>query len=113
MDKRRIIYVCLIIAFLVLTVPSGSLQPSEQAKEMTNSIGMKLVLIPPGEFMMGSPEDEERRDECEGPQHRVVITKPFYIGKYEVTQQQYETVMGENPSDFKGRNNPVDSVRYE
>jgi len=61
---------------------------------------MKLVLIPPGEFMMGSPESEEGRVDGEGPQHRVRITKPFYLGVYEVTQGEYERVMGTNPSYF-------------
>jgi formylglycine-generating enzyme required for sulfatase activity len=77
-----------------------------QPLEITNSIGMKLVLIPPGEFMMGSPWSEERRDSDEGPQHRVRITKPFYFGVYEVTQEEYERVMGTNPSAFSrsGRN---------
>jgi formylglycine-generating enzyme required for sulfatase activity len=67
--------------------------------EVTNSIGMKLALIPPGEFLMGSPANEEERrdDEC---QHRVRITKPFYLGVYEVTQEEYGRVMGTNPSMF-------------
>jgi len=66
---------------------------------ITNGIGMKLKLIPAGEFMMGSPESEVYRlyDEY---QHRVRITKPFYLGVYEVTQAEYEHVMGENPSSF-------------
>ncbi|MGA2259507.1 MAG: formylglycine-generating enzyme family protein, partial [Thermoguttaceae bacterium] len=82
--------------------------------EMTNSIGMKLVLIPPGEFMMGSPKEliEEEvkahgddqwykeRLQGEAPRHRVRIPKPFYLGIYEVTQEEYERVMGNNPSFF-------------
>ncbi len=56
-----------------------------QPREIENSIGMKLVLIPPGEFMMGSPEDEEGRWDDEGPQHRVRITKPIYFGAHQVT----------------------------
>jgi len=65
--------------------------------EVINSIGMKLKLIPAGEFMMGSPVTEEGRLEDE-LQHRVRITKPFYLGVYEVTQAEYERVMGTNPS---------------
>ena len=65
--------------------------------EMTNSIGMKLVLIPPGEFLMGSPEGEVGRQARER-RHQVRITKPFYLGVYEVTQAEYERVMGTNPS---------------
>ncbi len=73
--------------------------------EVTNSIGMKLVLIPPGEFVMGSPENEEGRFGDEGPQHRVRITKPYYLGMYEVTQGEYERVMGTNPSAFSRSGN--------
>jgi len=55
----------------------------------TNSIGMKLTLIPPGEFMMGSPESERGRRKDEGPQHRVRITKAFYLGMCQVTRGQF------------------------
>lgn len=58
-------------------------------KEFTNSIGMKVVRILPGKFLMGSSDDEEGRSDNEGPQHEVHITKPFYIGKYEVTRGQF------------------------
>jgi formylglycine-generating enzyme required for sulfatase activity len=70
-------------------------------KEITNSIGMKLVLIPKGTFMMGSPESEQGRNEIEN-QHEVTISKDYYLGVYEVTQAQYEKVMGKNPSHFQG-----------
>ena len=64
----------------------------------TNSIGMKLVLIPAGEFVMGSPEDEGgpkfNQDE---KQVHVTLTKPFYLGKYEVTQGQWQAVMKTRP----------------
>ncbi|MFM7737887.1 MAG: formylglycine-generating enzyme family protein, partial [Planctomycetota bacterium] len=67
-----------------------------------NSIGMKLVLIPKGTFMMGSPESEEARfgDET---QHEVTISKDYYLGVTEVTQGQYEKVMGTNSSHFQKR----------
>jgi formylglycine-generating enzyme required for sulfatase activity len=77
----------------------------------TNSIGMKLRLIPAGEFMMGSPETESGRFDDE-TQHRVSITKPFYLGVTEVTQEQYQKVMGKNPSEFKGPQNPVERVSW-
>jgi formylglycine-generating enzyme required for sulfatase activity len=68
-------------------------------EETTNSIGMKFVLIPAGEFMMGSPAWDQDQDlfGSERPQHRVRITKPFYLGVHEVTQAQYEAVMGSRP----------------
>jgi len=96
------------------------------AVEITNSIGMKLVLIPAGEFMMGSRESPEETCEqfgmpsglaryfkSEHPQHRVRITKPFYLGVYEVAQAEYERVMGENPSSLKGAVNPVESLSWD
>lgn len=62
---------------------------------------------------MGSPETEEGRDDNdnEGPQHRVEVGE-FLIGKYPVTQAQYQAIMGENPSDFSGANNPVEDVNW-
>jgi formylglycine-generating enzyme required for sulfatase activity len=77
---------------------------SSQVKELpkiTNSIGMKLVLIPKGKFTMGTPAREEYRRDDE-TQHRVTISKDYYLGVYEVTQAQYQKVMGKNPSHFQG-----------
>jgi formylglycine-generating enzyme required for sulfatase activity/serine/threonine protein kinase len=65
----------------------------------TNSLGIKLALIPPGEFPMGSPKSERERHRNE-QQRRVRITKPFYLGVYEITQSEFEQVMGRNPSEF-------------
>ncbi len=89
----------------------------------TNSIGMKLVLIPPGEFDMGSPKEriEELKAHTdnesfkgmlsgEEPQHRVRITRPFYLGMYDVTQEEYERVVGSNPSDFSAAGKARDKV---
>ena len=74
---------------------------AQSPKEITNSIGMKLVLIPKGTFMMGSPESEKGRNENE-TQHEVTISKDYYLGVHEVTQAQYEKVIGKNPSHFQG-----------
>ncbi|MFO7907430.1 MAG: formylglycine-generating enzyme family protein [Pirellulaceae bacterium] len=76
---------------------SGFIRRLGQPEEITNSIGMTLKLIPAGEFMMGSPEDEDDRSSPEGPQHRIRITQPFYLGETEVTQGQWEAVMGSQP----------------
>jgi uncharacterized protein (TIGR02996 family) len=67
---------------------------------LTNSVGLELVLVPAGSFLMGSPDDEEGRSAEEGPVHEVEITRPFYLGIYPVTQEQYESVIGSNPSYF-------------
>ena len=81
----------------------------------TFKYGIKMRLIPAGTFTMGSPSSEDERADSEGPQHKVTISKPFYMGKYEVTQQQWEDVMGSNPSRFKnaGSNAPVESVSWD
>jgi formylglycine-generating enzyme required for sulfatase activity len=84
--------------------PSGS--QAEPFKELNLDLGggvtMKLALIPAGKFMMGEEND----------QHEVTISKPFYMGVTEVTQAQYEAVMGTNPSYFKGATNPVEMVSW-
>ncbi len=72
-------------------------------RQQVNSIGMEFKLIAAGKFIMG-----------EGDQaHEVTQTKPFKIGVHEVTQAQYEQVMGFNPSKFKGANNPVETVTWD
>jgi formylglycine-generating enzyme required for sulfatase activity len=73
---------------------------------------IELIFIPPGEFTMGTPENESGRQRDESPLHKVTIKSPFYIGKFEVTQAQYESVMGTNPSKFKGNDLPVDSIKW-
>ncbi len=75
------------LAFVLLIF--AEYMQAQPPKELTNSIGMKLVLIPKGTFMMGSPESEQGRNEDE-TQHEVTISKDYYLGVYEVTQAQYE-----------------------
>ncbi len=78
--------------------------------EWENSIGMKFVLIPPGIFMMGAPDSLASAQDDEKPQHRVQISRPFYLGTYEVTQVQYMNVVGNNPSGFQ--NEEADTTDY-
>ena len=78
----------------------ASISSAQPPKEITNSIGMKLVLIPKGQFMMGSPRYEEGGSDYETHQHEVEISEEYYLGVYEVTQAQYMRVMGTNPSWF-------------
>jgi formylglycine-generating enzyme required for sulfatase activity len=80
------------------------------AREITNSIGMKLVRIPAGKFMMGSPASEVGHDKDE-EQHEVEITRDFYLGMHEVTQAQYKKVMGKNPSYFSAGGGGKDKVK--
>lgn len=79
----------------------------ETPKTVTNSIGMEFVLIPAGEFKMGSPSGEGGRRDNECPVHTVPIEKAYYLGKYEVTQEQWLEVMGPNLSYFEGNDLPV------
>jgi formylglycine-generating enzyme required for sulfatase activity len=91
-----------IISVVVLLPWPGKNKPPKRATpppEIDNSIGLKLVLIPKGTFTMGSPENEEGRDATE-EQHKVEITKEFYLGIYEVTQGQFRSIMNYNPSYF-------------
>ena len=88
-------------------------KPSRLQENHTNSLGMKFNLIQPGEFLMGSPADDPDQSSGETPQHRVRITKPYYLGVYEVTQGEYQKVMGKNPSEFKGLTRPVEQVSWE
>ena len=73
------------------------------------------VLIPAGSFVMGSPAGEAKTEEQSAleKQHKVTLTKPFYLGKFELTQAQYEKVMGENPSGTKGGDLPVHNVSWQ
>lgn len=71
----------------------------------TNSIGMEFIEIPSGTFMMGAADNDRESYNSEKPQHEVTISKAFFIGKYEVTQAEWEEVMGFNPYDLD-RSNP-------
>jgi putative heme-binding domain-containing protein len=80
--------------------------------DLQNSIGMKFALIPAGKFVMGSPKDEKRRKKDE-EQREVEITKAFHLGIHEVTQGQFEKVIGFNPSYFSARANGRKDADYE
>jgi formylglycine-generating enzyme required for sulfatase activity len=90
------------------------ISPGEELENIiTNTIGMEFVLIPAGEFDMGSPLDEKGMYDNEGPVHHVTIGKAIYMGRYEVTQKQWLEIMGDNPSHFKGDDLPVEWVSWE
>jgi formylglycine-generating enzyme required for sulfatase activity len=79
---------------------------------LTNCIGMQFKRLPAGSFLMGAPDSEKDRRPNDCPQHKVTLTQPFYLGVYLVTQEQYEKVMGKNPSNFKGAKRPVETVNW-
>ncbi len=81
--------------------------------DLGGGVALELVLIPAGDFMMGSPKSDDNAAEDEKPQHRVGITRAFHLGKYPVTQEQWQAVMGSNPSHFHGPKNPVEKVSWD
>ncbi|BAZ33905.1 hypothetical protein NIES4074_64190 (plasmid) [Cylindrospermum sp. NIES-4074] len=90
-------------------------------EELGNGIKLEMVLIPGGSFIMGSPEEELEHQSNESPQHEVTI-KPFCMGKYQVTQGQWQAVaalpqinheLDPDPSSFKGKNRPVEQVSWD
>jgi formylglycine-generating enzyme required for sulfatase activity len=96
------------------TTPSWAKVSKEQLAEakklgvpvaFEDAIGIKFVLVPAGEFMMGSADDEEGRYEVEGPQHKVTIKKPFYISIHQITQGQWESVTGTRPWEGENKHN--------
>ena len=82
---------CVVLLTMAGTAFSDTKEPpKELAVDLGGGVKMEMVLIPAGSFLMG--------DAVVKPVHKVRITKPFYLGKYEVTQEQWEAVMGNNPS---------------
>jgi formylglycine-generating enzyme required for sulfatase activity len=105
-----------LLSLLVVGCSSSSQPPpweGDRPREITNSIGMKLVGIPAGVFTMGSPLGEKTRFDDE-EQHEVEISRPFYLGAYEVTQEEWQRVMGEgnNPSNFNAARLQRDTSRF-
>ena len=92
--------------------PTPPVKPQKAGEVITNELGMKFAWIPSGTFVMGSPESEADRSSKE-TSHKVTITKDFYLGIYTVTQEQWEGLMGSNPSYTKGADLPVYGVSWE
>ncbi len=126
-SNRRFIVVGSVVGVAVgvllwlLLGQGGGTTPGEVEKKgpsfVTNSLGMKLARIPAGDVTLGSPPTEEGHAPSEGPQCPTRITRPFLIGAYEVTQSQYQKVMGSNPSYFEqlkraGPDYPVENVSW-
>ena len=126
-----------------LTVMAQEVKPGKaEVIELGKDVKLEMVLIPAGKFKMGFTEKEladfkvdfheavkkktqkkelskeqidsiDQRMSMQGKQHEVTLTKPFYLGKYEVTQEQWEGVMGNNPSSTEGAKLPVTDVSWE
>ena len=108
-----------LLALVVLgsLVPATAEEPeitgSKKKFDLNKGVKLEMLLISSGEFMMGSPASDKEATGDEKPQHRVRIIKPFYLGKYPVTQEQWQAIMGDNPSAYKGPKNPVANVTWD
>ena len=80
-------------------------------ENLGNGIKLDMVLIPEGKFIMGTPESEQDSNDSERPQHEVTVST-FFMGRYLVTQEQWRTIMGNNPSRFKGDKRPIERVSW-
>ncbi|UCE99006.1 MAG: formylglycine-generating enzyme family protein [Planctomycetota bacterium] len=111
-EFARVVLALLVFAAVCLVLGGETERTNiELGEVMVNSIGMKLAYIPAGEFVMGSPIEEDGRQGDE-LQHRVKLTRPFRIGVTEVTQAQWNSVMDINRSHFKGGDLPVEKVSW-
>ena len=87
--------------------------PKEIAVDLGGGVKLEMTLIPVGKFTMGPLDRGWDAYGNESPRHDVRITRPFYLGKYKVTQEQWQAVVGDNPSHFKGPKNPVETVSWD
>lgn len=109
--------IVLIILLFCLGKNAKAEPPAYLTIHLSDSVILEMVYIFPGDFFMGSPDDEIGRQPDEGPVRKVTISKGYYLGKYVVTQQQWETVMGNNPSVFQNfpdsPQRPVERVSWD
>lgn len=105
----RLTLLLIYFSLIIIALMPGS----AMADIFTNKLGMRFVLISKGEFVMGSPKTEPGRQWNED-QHRVIISKDFYMGETEVTQGQWKKLVGFNPSSYPklGKDFPVDTVSW-
>jgi formylglycine-generating enzyme required for sulfatase activity len=103
-----------LLCFLTLLPGLAVAGPAAPRHRVLEDLRLELIWIEPGTFAMGSPAEEPERHKAEGPRMQVTLTQGFWLGKTEVTQAQYEAVMGVNPSTFKdaGGDAPVERVSW-
>ena len=111
---KRIIGIAMVLGLVgALTVMAQEVKPGKvDVIDLGKDVKLEMVLVPAGKFVMGSLESEKGRSKDE-TQHEVILTKPFYMGKYEVTQEQWEAVMVNNRSFYRGPKLPVTSVSWK
>lgn len=112
-EMKNILGIVMMFSLMgLLSVMAQEVKPKQtDVVDLGKGVKLEMALIPAGKFIMGSLETEKNRGEDE-IQHEVTITKPFYIGKYEVTQEQWQAVMGNNPSEVKGAKLPLTNVSW-
>lgn len=108
--KKLNIFGMTAVCFLLLFLAASGCFAAE--KTYMNCIGMQFTLIPAGSFTMGTDRSLRKAYIDETPHHPVTIGKSFYLGIYEVTQEQWTAVMGDNPSQYKGKDKPVEQVSW-
>ena len=108
-DRFRVL-ISLPIVF-IMAVCTGQIEKATNEHSTAFDV-FEFVWVPAGTFMMGSTKNESKWTNTE-TQHNVTISKGFWIGKFEITQKQWESIMGENPSCFVGKQNPVESVSWD
>ena len=110
MSTKKLTFILLFI--LNIIIADFIFADEKPGHRITNTIGVQLAWVPAGDFLMGSPFDEPGRQDDEF-QHKVTITRPFRIGVTEITQAQWQTVMGINRSQFKGDSLPVEKISWK
>jgi formylglycine-generating enzyme required for sulfatase activity len=101
------------VACVAVAIWNTPPKPPEELKlDLGGGVSMRLVEVPAGKFTMGAALNDPDRQPNEMPTHEVTISRAFFMGAYEVTQQQYKQVMGENPSKFQRPDGPVDRVTW-
>jgi len=132
---KKILGITMVLGLVgALTIMAQEVKPGKvDAVDFGEGVKLEMVLVPAGKFKMGFTKKELaevkveiqeyfKKDEIDlvdlimsfqGKQHEVTLTKPFYMGKHEVTQEQYEAVMGKNPSTTKGAKLPVTSISWD
>lgn len=116
-----LIFYLLCITFLIVSCrkdddssPTGpDINVEERDFNLTDEVTITMVWIPSGSFMMGQQDNEQDSDDDESPRHEVNINYDFWMGKYEITQAQWEAVTGYNRSHFIGENRPVERMSWD
>ena len=107
--KRFLIFMICLFASSTSIIAAGA---KEKIQINVKGVVFNMIYVAPGSFTMGALDDEDY-DEREHPSHQVALTHGYYIAETEVTQALWEAVMGNNPSEYIGKNKPVDSVNWD